>query len=261
MRAEEGWYIGFMTNQICLTFSALAVLLIVGCSSGVEPRPLSFTFEELRSTAFIDSLLALEEYRTPEGSELVFGLKYGMTWSEVYDRSKELETNTGGKVYHWDVDNIAAEVANIEVRGLIDGFTYRANFVDDLGKSYQASYLLSPRYEDRRLVEVSIFFKGDLGLKLQKSIEKRLRADNPKWLNDLIACEFAESQEDVVRSSRYSSNRGGLDSNNVFLPNLRSKTEGGWTFDAIPLTEILLEQRKKAVEYEAAKARSTEDIF
>ena len=171
-----------MTNQICLTFSALAVLLIVGCSSGVEPRPLSFTFEELRSTAFIDSLLALEEYRTPEGSELVFGLKYGMTWSEVYDRSKELETNTGGKVYHWDVDNIAAEVANIEVRGLIDGFTYRANFVDDLGKSYQASYLLSPRYEDRRLVEVSIFFKGDLGLKLQKSIEKRLRADNPKWL-------------------------------------------------------------------------------
>jgi len=94
-----------MTNQISLTFSALAVLLIVGCSSGVEPKSLSFTFEELRSTAFIDSLLALKEYRTPEGSELVFGLKYGMTTSEVYDRSKELEANTGGEVFQWDVDN------------------------------------------------------------------------------------------------------------------------------------------------------------
>jgi len=111
------------------------------------------------------------------------------------------------------------------------------------------------------LVEVSLFLKGDEGLKLQSSIEKRPQDIGPSWLNDLLACEFAESQEDVERRTRFSLNSGGLDSNNVFLPNLDGETEGGWRFRVRPLTEILLEYRKKAEEYEAAKARSSEDIF
>ena len=246
-----------MTNQICLTFSALAVLGIVGCSSGVEPKSPLFTFEELRSTAFIDSLLALEEYRTPEGSELVFGLKYGMTSSELYHHMRDLEERTGGSVYSWDVDDLAAIG---DIRGLVEGTTFRADFVDDAGKSYRASYFLSPRYEDNRLVEITMYYKGDVGLKLQQAFENRHFRSNPAWLNELLSAEFAKSQEDIDRFSWLLSDQGHLDSNAVCLPNLRSQAAGRH-MDVLPVREILLESRKKAAEYEAAKARSTEDIF
>jgi hypothetical protein len=253
-----------MTNRIFKAFAVLLaflvaffLLLLLPSSSGTESKSLSFTFEELRSTALIDSLLALEEYRTPEGSELVFGLKYGMTSSEVYSHLQDLEARTGGSVYHWDVDDLAAIG---EIRGLVEGSTFRADFVDESGKSYRASYFLSPRYEENRLVEIRMYYKGDVGLKLQQAFKNRQFQSNPVWLDELLGSEFAKSQEDIDRFSWLLSDRGHLDSNSVCLPNLRSQSEGRH-LDVIPVREILLEYRKKAEEYEAAKARSTEDIF
>ena len=255
-----------MTNRIFKVFAVLLaflvalfmlLLLLLWDSSGTESKPLSFTFEELRSTTFIDSLLALEEYSTPVGSELVFGLKYGMTSSEVYSHLQDLEARTGGSVYPWDVDDLAAIG---EIRGLVEGATFRADFVDDSGKSYRASYFLSPRYEENRLVEITIYYKGDVGLKLQQAFENRQFQSNPVWLNELLRAEFARSQEDIDRFSWLLSDQGHLDSNSVCLPNLRSQTEGRH-MDVLPVREILLEFRNEAEEYEAAKARSTEDIF